>query len=116
MRTRSEDNDGTETAVEVEPEDVVVVAPLQVSGPDIFVSARALRRDLLPAPLRRGRHVARDARRAQARANHPCNGTSRMYLIDGEGEYEETRIAIRSRFETVPVADAVPGSPKSVAG
>lgn len=39
-----------------------------------------------------------------------------MYLIDGEGEYEETRIAIRSRFETVPVADAVPGSPKSVAG
>lgn len=117
MRRRSQSND-TE-AGSVEP-DEVVAGPLQVSGPDIFVSVRAPRRELRPASLRKGRHAGRDARRAAARAaaraNHPCHGTSRMYLIDGEGEYEENRIAIRSRFEAIPGAGAVPGSHESAAG
>ena len=117
MRRRSESNDTEAEAVE--PDEVVAV-PLQVSGPDIFVSRRAPRREPRPAPLRKGRHAGREARRAAARAaaraNHPCHGTSQMYLIDGEGEYEENRIAIRARFEAIPDVDAVPGSHESAAG
>jgi hypothetical protein len=118
VRRRSQSNDDTE-AGSVEPDEMVAV-PLQVSGPDIFVSVRAPRRERRPAPLRKGRHAGRDARRAAAlaaaRANHPCHGTSRMYLIDGEGEYEENRIAIRARFEAIPGVDAVPGAHESAAG
>lgn len=113
MRRRSEPDTDTEA---VEPDDQVVAAPVQVSGPDIFVKPRPPRRDLLPASLRRGRHGAKDARRAAARANHPCQGSARMYLVDGEGEYEEARIAIRSRFEALSLVDAPPKTEESAAG
>jgi hypothetical protein len=114
VRRRSQSNDDTE-AGSTEP-DEVVAAPLQVSGPDMFVKVRKARRDRRPAPLRKGRHSAKDARRAAARANHPCHGTSRMYLIDGEGEYEETRIAVRQRFEAIPGDHLTPGGHESAAG
>jgi len=114
VRRRSQQDIDTEAAVE--PDDEVVAAPLQVSGPDFFVKTRPPRRDLLPASLRRGRHGAKDARRAAARANHPCQGSARMYLVDGEGEYEETRIAIRRRFEALSLVDALPETEDSVAG
>ncbi len=94
-----------------------MIAPLQVSGPDIFVLPRAPRRDLLPASLRRGRHGSKDARRAQARANHPCMGLPHMHLVDGDGAgvVEESRIALRRRFEDVPVTDTTK-TQESVAG
>ena len=114
MRRRSEPDTDTEAAVE--PDDEVVAAPLQVSGPDIFVKPRPPRRDLMPASLRRGRHGVKDARRAAARANHPCQGTERMHLVDGDGEYEEARIAVRSRFEALSLVEALPSTEESVAG
>ena len=114
MRRRSEQD--TETEAAVEPDDEVVAAPLQVAGPDIFVNPRPPRRDLMPASLRRGRHGAKDARRAAARANHPCQGSTRMYLVDGDGEYEEARIAIRSRFEALSLVDNLPPTEEYVAG
>ncbi len=94
-----------------------MIAPLQVGGPDIFVLPRAPRRDLLPASLRRGRHGSKDARRAQARANHPCTGLPHMHLVDGDGAgvVEESRIALRRRFEDVPVTDTTK-TQESVAG
>ncbi len=101
MGTKSEHD--VEESSEVEE----VAAPLQVSGPDIFVLARAPRRDLMPASLRKGRHGAKDARRAQSRANHPCQGSSRMHLVDGDGPgvVEESRIALRRRFEDITVVE-----------
>lgn len=113
MRSRSTDDVDSEA---VETDDEVTTTPLQVPGPDIFLVVRSPRRDRLPASLRRGRHMTKDARRAQARANHPCNGTPQMYLVDGEGEFEETRIAIRQRFEDVAVADAASKTQESAAG
>ena len=92
-----------------------ITAPLQVSGPDIFVLARAPRRDLMPASLRKGRHGAKDARRARSRANHPCQGSTHMYLVDGAGAVEESRIALRRRFEDITVTDAT-AIQESVAG
>ena len=88
-----------------------IAAPLQVSGPDIFFQARAPRRDLMPASLRKGRHGAKDARRAQSRANHPCQGSARMYLVDGDGvgEVEESRIALRRRFEDPKTEESAAG-------
>ncbi|HVA02503.1 MAG TPA: hypothetical protein VMU64_02050 [Acidimicrobiales bacterium] len=114
MGTRSEHD--VEESSEVEPVEKIA-APMQVSGPDIFVQARAARRDLMPASFRRGRHGAKDARRAQSRANHPCQGSTRMYLVDGDGagEVEESRIALRRRFEDVTVTDATK-TQESVAG
>ncbi len=118
MRTRSTGDVDSEVAeVEaVETDDEVTITALQVPGPDIFLAVRSPRRDRLPASLRRGRHMTKDARRAAARANHPCNGPSPMYLVDGEGEFEEARIAIRQRFEAIAIADAAAKAQESAAG
>ena len=100
---------------------------MAVGGPplstDIFVSARPPRRDLLPASLRRSRTRGKHARRAQARANHPCHGP-RMYLLDDldlddldhlEGGSEKTRIDLRRRFED-DAGHSSTGSEDSAAG
>jgi hypothetical protein len=112
---RSSEHDVEESS-EVESVEEIT-APLQVSGPDIFVLARAPRRDLMPASLRKGRHGAKDARRARSRANHPCQGSTHMYLVDGDGAgaVEESRIALRRRFEDITVTDATE-TQESVAG
>ena len=115
MRSRST-NDVDSGAAEAVETDEVTTTPLQVGGPDIFLAVRSPRRDRLPASMRRGRHMSKDARRAQSRANHPSNGTPQMYLVDGEGEFEETRIAIRQRFEDISVAEAAAKTEESVAG
>jgi hypothetical protein len=106
-----------EETSEVDAVEEAMIAPLQVSAPDIFVMPRAPRRDLLPASLRRGRHGSKDARRALARANHPCMGSPRMHLVDADGAdvVEESRIALRRRFEDVPVTDTTTAQ-ESVAG
>ena len=74
MRIRSEPEVDDEATPVVEPDDEWTAGGLPLSGPDFFFSARAPRRDLLPASLRRSRHGAKHARRAQSRANHPCQG------------------------------------------
>ena len=106
MHTRSEqDDDGSTPGT-----------PL--SGADIFLSARparSARRAVLPTSLRRARTEAREARTAQSRANHPCQGP-RMYLVDIDGESETTRIELRRRFEDVAATDAAPGTGESAAG
>jgi hypothetical protein len=83
---------------------------MPLSGPDIFLSSRPPRRAVLPTSLRRARAQSREARMAQSRANHPCQGP-RMY-----GESETTRIELRRRFEDVAAADAAPGTGESAAG
>jgi hypothetical protein len=93
---------------------------------DIFVSARSPRRELVPASLRlgrpRGKHARKaQARRAQARANHPCHGP-RMYLLedldldDHDGLSETTRIDLRRQFEDPAAPLTTSGSEDLVAG
>jgi len=99
-----------EWVFEAPVEEATDMGPLGVSGPDIFVRARSNRRGGRPArsnrkdrlPLvfsRQGRHSIDEASRARARANHPCQGPRRLYLVDPDGEDETTRIELRRRFE-----------------
>ena len=111
METRSEPGDYEEPPwvfeTELEPEvdeQVEPVAPiLGIRGPDIFVRTRAdgatrTNRRFLPASFsRRGRHTAEERSRARARANHPCQGSRAIYLVDEEDE--TTRIELRRAFE-----------------
>ncbi len=107
METSSEPDDFEEppwlfeSAPEVEPEvdePVEPVAPIPgIRGPDIFVRTRANRRFLPASFTRRGRHSANELSRARARANHPCQGSRAIYLVDDEDE--TTRIELRRAFE-----------------
>jgi hypothetical protein len=110
--------------VEEEPTEV---GPLGVRGPDIFLRPRSNRRGLRPvrsnrrdflpvAFLRQGRHSTDEASRARARANHPCQGQPRLYLVDADGEDETTRIELRRRFEDVSVPGAAHPAQDFVAG
>lgn len=129
MGTSSElDVDGEPQWVfEAPDEETTDRGPLGVSGPDIFVTSKANRRGARPAKsdrkdrlplvlLRQGRHATDEASRARARANHPCQGPRRMYLVDADGGDETTRIELRRRFEDVSLLGAAHKSQDSVAG
>jgi hypothetical protein len=88
---------------------------LPLGGPDIFLSARATRRVLMPRSLRRGRSRANDARRAAARANHPCQSGG-LHIVDLDGESETARIALRRRFEETAATSTTPAAGESAAG
>jgi hypothetical protein len=114
----------------VEPDDTVTAPETRLGGPDIFLSARTGRRVqmprvqmprvLLPRVLRRGRSRANDARRAAARANHPCQSGG-LHLVDLDGATETARIALRRRFEepatpATQATQATPAAGESAAG
>ena len=94
-----------ETTAVVESEEDRTISAVPLAG-DIFVKARAIRREIVPTSLRRVRSRGKHARRAAARANHPCQGP-RMYIVDLDGESDLSRIALRRRFEETAAAKAV---------
>jgi hypothetical protein len=66
--------------------------------------------------MRQGRHSIDEASRDRARANHPCQGPRRLYLVDADGEDETTRIELRRRFEDISVPGGAHHTRGSVAG
>jgi hypothetical protein len=93
---------------------------VSLSGDEIFVTARANRRDLVPVSLRRGRHHATGAGKTRARSNTSGETTPQMHLVetdvDVDGEAETMRIALRRSFEEVSAADVAVEVQESAAG
>jgi len=117
MGTRSE-KDVDESSTDVESVDEAPIRALPLS-PDFFVSARAPRRDLLPASLRAGRTGRprpKHARRASDPTSHPCYGTPTLYLVERDQESEITRIALRRTFEDISGSPTTSGSQETAAG
>ena len=122
MKTSSEQDVVVELPIPVEPDDTVTTPgePLggPLGGPDIFLSARTTGRMLFlvfPVPCAEGARRAKDARRAAARANHPCQSGG-LHLVDLDGESETARIALRRRFEDTASTSTTPSTGASAAG
>jgi len=78
---------------------------MSLSGDEIFVSAKPIRRDHVPVALRRGRHRSKGSSRTRARSTRRAVTTAGMHLVDVDGEAETMRIALRRSFEDVPSAE-----------
>ena len=76
-------------------------ASASLSGVDLFLAARTSRRVRLPASLRRGRHRTTGARPVSAVTAERAEDLPGMYLVDGDGDAETSRIALRRRFEDI---------------
>jgi hypothetical protein len=68
-----------------------------LSGQDVFISAPPVRRALVPASLRRGRH--RSTRTRTEVADQGGEDSRSLHLVDVDGRAETTRIELRRRFE-----------------
>jgi hypothetical protein len=99
------DGDG-ESAGAVEPYVDEAPGVVAVGADDVFISARRVRRVRMPASLRRGRHQAKDSRRALDATSCPAGSSARMRLVDVDGQAETARIELRRRFEEISATDS----------
>ena len=99
------DGDGGSAAA-LEPDVEKNPGVTAVGADDMFISARRVRRVRMPASLRRGRHQAKDSRRAFDAASNRAGPSPRMHLVDVDGQAETARIALRRRFEEVSATDS----------
>jgi hypothetical protein len=102
----SEGDGGGGSAAAMEPDVDENPGVMAVGGDDMFISARRARRMRMPASLRRGRHQAKDSRRALDAATDRAGSSTRMHLVDVDGEAETARIELRRRFEELSTTDS----------
>jgi hypothetical protein len=126
VRTRSEvHGDGEPTSVDEAAVNEAAVNEAAVdeaavepwfSADDIFITAKSDLRERLPVSMRQGRHGVKSGRKARGRSRRPVEAPQRMYLVDGDGEAETTRIAQRLAFEDFSDVGVGADTQESVAG
>ena len=116
MGTRTELHDEGEPTSVVEPDVGEAAGEAWLGADDIFIAARSNLRERLPVSMRQGRHGVKSGRKVRGRSRHGAQATQRMYLVDGDGEAETTRIAQRLSFEDISDTDATSETQESAAG